>query len=446
MVTASFSRDYKLERYLSTVKLASVRVGEVTDVEKSADGGAEVTMRLDKGIREKLGGQPTAAIRPALVTGGVYYVELTPGGRGQVFGGHIPLERTTVPVELDHVLAAIDTDAQKGLQGFTRHFDDTLRQGGRDSIRRFLHEAPPALKPTGEVLASVRGTEPGQDLTRLVSGFEGFAAVFNRKQGQFADIIDSLGTATGALNAERGPVAETLGTLPETMRTTRVGLADLQGSLDRLTDTAPRFRDSARELDPVMRKLGPLVDDAGPVVDDLKAVTRDLHPALRRLVGVADKGTDMFRDIRGPVLDRVNGPIKDAVLSPWRGHGVYANGGNPHRMYQEIAYLVTVLNWAFQYHDQNGMFGRLAAGENASAGTGGSQFPRSFEEIFSESLLGQKPYGPQDYDQKKHAGLSPLLDQRSPVNKGMPALPAPGPAPVDGGNPLLLPMTHGGAK
>jgi len=86
-VTASFTRQYKLDPYLSVVKLASVRVGAVTDIERADDGGAKVTMKLDKGTIEKLGGEPSATIRPTLVVGGVYYVELTPGGRGGVFNG-----------------------------------------------------------------------------------------------------------------------------------------------------------------------------------------------------------------------------------------------------------------------------------------------------------------------------------------------------------------------
>jgi phospholipid/cholesterol/gamma-HCH transport system substrate-binding protein len=310
MINASFTRQYRLEPYQSTVKLAGVRVGEVTGVEKGTGGGADVTMRLDKGTLEKLGGEPTAAIRPTLVVGGVYYVELSPGGRGGIFNGRIPVDRTTVPVELDGVLSAINPSAQKGLQGMLHHFDDTLRQGGRDAIRNFLHQTPPALRPTSEVLTAVRGTDPANDLPRLVSGLEGFSAVFNRKEGQFADIIDTLNTATGSLNAERKPLTDFFGTMPETFRNTRVGLVDLQGSLDRLTDTAPRFRDSAQELDPLLKRLGPVLHDARPVVSNLNDVLDDAEPLLHRLRPVADKGTDMFEDIRGPVLDRVNGPVK----------------------------------------------------------------------------------------------------------------------------------------
>jgi phospholipid/cholesterol/gamma-HCH transport system substrate-binding protein len=441
MITADFDRQYKLEDYKSVVKLAGVRVGEVTSVDSEDGRGARVTMRIDRGIKEELGGEPSAAIRPALVVGGIYYVDLVPGGRGGVFNGHIPLERTTVPVELDAVLSAINPSAQRGLQGTVTHFDDALRQNGSTAIREFMHNTPPALKPTASVLDAFRGTRPDTDLNHLVSGLEGFSAVFNRKQGQFADILDSLDTSTAALNAERQPITETLATLPATLRTTRDGLGDLQGSLDRLTRTAPDFEDSAEALDPMLKKLGPVIHRARPVVSDLKDVLDDAEPMVHRLIPVADKGTEMFHDIRGPVLDRVNGPVKQAVLSPWHGQGVYANGGNDHPMYKEIAYLIANFDDTWKWHDENGVVGRIDATVNGDSATGGSQFPRTEEENL-ETLGLQKPNGPEDTSSKQK-GLS-QIERRKPINPGMKPVPAPGPFLGGGSDPLLMPLQGGG--
>jgi phospholipid/cholesterol/gamma-HCH transport system substrate-binding protein len=292
-------------------------------------------------------------------------------------------------------------------------------------------------------LASVRGTDPGQDLTRLVEGFEGFATVFNRKQDQFGNILDSLDRTTGAFNAARQPVAQAFATLPQTLISTRNGLSDLQVSLDRLTDTAPKFRDSVQELDPMLKGLAPVVSKARPAVADLKEALQDAQPTIEHLSPVARQGNEMFDDIKGPVLDRVNGPIKDAVLNPWHGSGVYANGGNDHKLYQEIGYLTYSLADDFGWHDASGGFGRLAAGENGSVLTGGSQFPRSFEEQL-ESLGVRRPLGPQDSDPKRDKGFgSDLGNTPQPVNKGLPNPPPIGPAPLlpGGSNPLT-----GGSK
>jgi phospholipid/cholesterol/gamma-HCH transport system substrate-binding protein len=439
MITADLSRQYKLQPYKSVVKVAGVRVGEVTDIDSNSAHGATIRMRLDHGIKDMLGGAPSAAVRPTLVVGGVYYIDLVPGGRGAVFDGHIPVGRTTVPHELDQVLSAINPSAQRGMQGFVHHFDDTLRQGGKDAIRQFLHTTPPVLTPTGNVLAAFRGTDPSSDLTHLVRGMEGFSAVFNRKQGQFADIINSFDRSTAAFNAERMPLAHTLGDLPDTLRETRAGLEDLQGPLDRLTRTAPKFRDAAQELDPTMEKIGPVIHRARPVVRDLKDVVRDAEPLVHRLIPVARKGTEMFDDIRGPVLDRVNGPVKQAVLNPWHGHGVYANGGNDHPMYKEIAYLIANFDDTWKWHDKNGVVGRIDATVNGDSLTGGSQFPRTLEENLESHGL-QKPNGPQDSSNSQKQ-LS-AIERRKPINPGMAPLPTPG--PVGGSNPLLLPIQGAG--
>lgn len=445
-ITAEFTRDYKLDRYTSLVKVAGVNIGEVANIDTAPDGGALVTMRVDRGIKDKIGGEPMAIVRPTLVVGGVYYIELIPGGRGSVFNGHIPVSRTTVPVELDQVLSPINTSAQHGMQGLFRHFDDTLAQGGSAAIRRFAEQTPPALRPTAEVLTAFRGTKPDQDLNQLVSGFEGFAAVLNRKDGQFANIIDSLNATTAALNVERQPIASTLHTLPATLITTRTGLADLQGSLDRLTDTAPKFRDSAQEFDPFLGRLGPVLHRARPVMRDLHDVLDDAQPLLRRLVPLVRRGNGVLDDIRGPVLDRLNGPIKHAVMNPWHGAGVYAGGGNNNTLYQEIAYLCVAFDQSWKFHDQNGPVLRLEAAENGDALTSGSQFPRTTEEMLQDH--GKRPLGPTDSTEShRDKGLS-NIDNTHPINGGMAPIPVPGNGTSStpgkhGGNLLMLPFERG---
>src|SRR2546426_11910441 len=69
-VEADFARAYKLEPYKSVVKIAGVKVGEVTGVKITDRHTAVVSMKLDDGTLSKLGTAPSAAVRPALVVGG----------------------------------------------------------------------------------------------------------------------------------------------------------------------------------------------------------------------------------------------------------------------------------------------------------------------------------------------------------------------------------------
>lgn len=132
-VTARFERMYKLTPYRTDVKLAGVVVGTITSEEYDEETQTSVvSMEVDEGVLKKVGTTPSAHIRPTLVLGGKYYVDLVPGGEDGSFGGEeIPLERTSIPVELDRVLSSLDKDAREGMQAAIGQFDATLREGGR---------------------------------------------------------------------------------------------------------------------------------------------------------------------------------------------------------------------------------------------------------------------------------------------------------------------------
>jgi phospholipid/cholesterol/gamma-HCH transport system substrate-binding protein len=374
-INAEFSRDYKLVPYKDVVKLAGVRVGEVTGVSKSDRGTTIVSMHVDSGVAQKLGDAPSAAIRPTLVVGGIYDVALTSGGLGNEFpsGGTIPLQRTSVPVELDRVLSTLDRPAQRGLQTSIKQTEGTLAQGGQPSLQQLLHVAPGTFAPAGAVLSAANGTRPGTDIPQIVVGLERTAAVLNRRDGQLGSILDSLDKTTGALAAASRPLADTINKAPATLRTTRAGLADLQGTLDRLQDTAPAFEPSAKALTPVLDDLDPVLARTRPVVSDLNTLLKGTRPLVKQLDPTAGQVTQVLDDVKGPVLDRVNGPIMDTFNNPWHGTGIYNGGGDDHKFYQEVAYLTSVGAGVFQYKDNNGGESRLMAGVGLNTPVGGTK-------------------------------------------------------------------------
>jgi hypothetical protein len=93
------------------------------------------------------------------------------------------------------------------------------------------------------------------------------------------------------------------------------------------------------------------------------------------------------------VLDRIDGPIADAVNNPWHGSGVYKNGGSPNKGYEELGYLGVVGALAWQTHDGNGDIARLAASGGGQT-VGGSAFPQTAEEYLQDLGL-VKHKGPQ---------------------------------------------------
>lgn len=353
-ITANFARDYRLKPFETEVKVAGVPVGVVTSVDRGPDTTADVDLKLDNGTLEKIGTEPSAEIRPTTLLGGNYYVELHPGGGRGELRGAIPRERTKTPVELDKVAAALQPPALGGLRSSVHRLDSTLGQDGQPALRDLVQHAPDTLGPTGNVLDAARGTRPDQDLPQLVDGLQSTARVLSQKQGQLDGIVNNLNTTSAALSRQNGPVADTIHDLPQTLQTARAGLGDLNGSLHELRRTAGPARPAVQELDRLLAKSDPVLVRARPVVHDVRQLLPDARAAVQELVPTSERATGVLNDVRGPVLDRVNGPIMHTVLSPWRGSGPYEGGGADRPFYKELAYMAANLNSTSKMTDRNG--------------------------------------------------------------------------------------------
>lgn len=384
-IEAEFPRAYKLRDHKSDVKIGGVIVGSTTGSRRSGNGTLIVTMQVDGEVRDKLGPAPSASIRPTLLLGGNYYVDLEPGGVGEYDGSLIPLERTSVPVELDRVLEAVGgEEARTGIRASIRQLDRVLEQGGTAAIRDMVKNAPATLDPATNVLRGILGTRPNRDLSKLVGGMHVTAKVLTEQSGQLQETLASLRASTASLAAESRPLAASVATLPKTLRVTRAGLADLRPTLEKLTSTAAEFRPAATELDGMLAKLDPVLKPTLGLLNNLKPTLDEARPLVRRLVPTTDKATGVFSDLKGPVLDRVEGPISDAVLSPWSGTGRYAGGGaSGNRLYVELGYLFSRGAGALSWNDGSGGHSRLAAGvaPNSVSGVGEPLSMRQYLEM-----------------------------------------------------------------
>lgn len=389
-ITAEFAQDHHLRPYVTEVKIAGVPVGVVSGVEP--DGVVEVSMKLDSDALGSLGTAPSAAIRATTVLGGNYYVELTPGGDPGRFSGTIPVERTSLPVELGDVIETLQPNARAGIQRAVERLDATLGEGGREAARDLLRDAPDALAPAGQVLDALRGASGADtDLTRLVSGLEGTARTLNRQQGQLDEIVGSLHDLTAVLDRKREPFAATVDGLPVDLATARAGLADLDGTLQRVVTTADDARPAVRELGPLLEEADPVLVEARAFVGDLRPVLADTRPLVESLVPTAGRATAVLDDLGGPVLDRVNGPILHTVLSPYVGTGPYEGSGSPDRLfYQEFAYMAANINNASKTTDPNGAMIPFNPGFGPGSVRGTDL---SFEQLLRRLAAAQKEQG-----------------------------------------------------
>ncbi|NKQ53217.1 MCE family protein [Amycolatopsis sp. K13G38] len=389
-IKAAFSANDQLYPNESKVKLDGLDVGVVTDVTPTQSGPVVVTMKVDSGTLEKLGSQPRAAIEPTTVLGGIYSVSLSQGGHSGTYDAAttIPVERTSTPVELDRVLEALPPSALTGLQSTVKNLDQSLRNGAGAELDTFAQKAPDVMQNGGQVLDAVQGTRPYTDLQSMVTNVDSLAGALSKNDGQLDGIMRDLDTTTRALAGGSKPLASAISTLPQTLVSTRTGMQQLGQTLDELTATAPAFIPAAGELTPALKKLSPVVAQARPVVHDLVPLLDDAQPLVEQLVPASKTATGVLDDVRGPVLDRVNGPIMSALLNTWHGTGPYEGDGGgdqaDQKFYQEIAYTFAGFDNVAKIFSKNGYTINFALG----TGTSGIETGKT-------PLVGQLPLVPQ---------------------------------------------------
>lgn len=397
-IEVQFPRDYKLEVNNSKVKMAGTPVGTVSGIEDGPRGSTTVSLKLDDGVLDKLGSEPSAEIRPTTVLGGKYYVSLVSGGNdGPFTGDMIPAKRTRIPVELDRLLPAFPRDARASLQRTTARLDQTLNNGGTDALGRVLRHAPGTLRPTSHVVNAFLGSRPQSDLSTLVPNVEAIATVLTQRDGQLENVIDSLNSTTGTLAGHSEALASTINSMPDTLRSTRAGVLDLRGTLSRLRGTANAARPTVHQLDPLLKELNPVLAKARPVVNDLRPLLADARPLVDDLSPVSQRGASVLNDVRGPVINRINGPIVQTIMREWHGHGPkYPHGGGTgNKFYEELAGMFTNIDNAVTKFDQNGHYLNFQPGAGTSSvmGTpfGMDQLMERLSTMFGPPNLPGKP-------------------------------------------------------
>lgn len=374
-----FAEAHRLRPSVSKVKIAGVAVGIVRTVEREDDGTTTVSVKVDDDVLDTLGTAPSASIRPATMLGGNYYVEILPGGRRGEFSGAIPVERTSLPVELDGLASAFPARAREGVQTATEALDESFEAPGSRALRGLLKAAPDTLDATGQVLRGMQGTRPHRDLRALVSGVETISRVFSSENAELGEIVDDLATTAQVLDDRRADLARTTATMPGTLDNTTRMLDRLDGVLDSLEATAEPAQPTVRELARLLEQADPVLAKARPVVRDLRRLLIDARPLVDDLAPIARDFQATFTNVRGPVLDRVNGPVMDQVLSPWQGTGEYAGGGADRPLYKEVGYMFSNLASANMMDANGSMISFLPGGGPGSV----SGLPFSLEQFFA---------------------------------------------------------------
>jgi len=283
-----------------TVNVAGVEVGEISRV-RLEDGKAIVTLKLEEDsvpvyrdasvlLRPKTGLKDMVA-------------ELTPGTRaaGELEEGRrIPIGQTQPDVNLDEILAVLDSDTRAYLQLLLSDGGTGLKGRGRDlanTIRRF----EPTARDTRAIAEGL--ADRRQNIKRAVHNFSLLVDELGGSDDRLAEFVENSNAVFAALADQDANLRATLQELPSALTETRAALGKADALADELGPTLQALRPGARALGPSLVQTRPFLRETTPVIEDeirpfvraARPLVTELRPAIRDLSALTPDLVRTFR-------------------------------------------------------------------------------------------------------------------------------------------------------
>ena len=362
----------------SPVRIAGVNVGKVQRVEAQAGTDTAVlTLKInDEGL--PIHKDATAKIRPRIFLEGNFFVDLRPGTPSSPAlddGDTIAVTQTATPVQLDEVLTSLQDDSREDLKDLLDGLgtalnreptpaedagvdESTVGETGAESLNDAADDGGPALRSTAEVNEALLGTQPGEDLRRLLKGTARATEGLVRNEAQLQDLVTNFNTTMGSLAAESTNLRASIRQLAPT-------LESADGALDSLNAAFPATRAFAREIIPGVRETPATIEAAFPWIEqtrrlvsqrELGGLVDELSPAAGDLARVTDASLRFLpqADLLARCATDVLLPTGDVVIRDEFTSGV--------ENYKEFFYGLVGLAGEGQNFDGNGQYVRFQTG------------------------------------------------------------------------------------
>jgi ABC-type transporter Mla subunit MlaD len=231
----------------TVVREAGVNVGKVTSIQRLGNAG-EVRMEISNaGL--PIHRDATLKIRPRLFLEGNWFVEVQPGSPPAPrlhSGATIPITQTAVPVQLDQVLAALNSDTRANLQEFLIEYGRALSAkptpaenaeqdpevrglSGAEALNRAASHGPSALRGTAIVNQALGGTHE-RDLSTQVASINRITAALDVHSQALAELITNFNTFFESFAAQSSSLRRTVAQLPGTLRTATHSFRELEAA------------------------------------------------------------------------------------------------------------------------------------------------------------------------------------------------------------------------
>ena len=317
------------------VRIAGVRVGDVSRAEITPDGRARLTLSLQKRYGAVFD-NARAYLRPKSPLNDMY-VLLDPGGppaRRLRPGAVIPVAQTARPIQIDEVLTHLDERSRQALGVLLAESDVAMTRA--DAL-------PGGLKATDSMLVNLRPVVEALQtrralIARITTALSDIATAAGEDDIRLARLLASARTTLETLSARDADLDATLAQLPDfndQLRRSSQAVAALGAELDPALDGVKAASDRlpaalagltavVDHLDGTIDRLRPVVDGAGSLLGDLRplaesgraalsdtvAWTPRLDPTTANLVRhLPDVGAFFEHGVSETGLEDANGPI-----------------------------------------------------------------------------------------------------------------------------------------
>lgn len=320
------------------------QVGEVTDL-GIKDGKALVTISIDDDAAPLHAGTVTRVEWVSAVGERVLTVEPGPDSNAEIPEGAY-VEAASSQVEVDQVLAALDSKTRKRLSSLISRLQSTV-DGREAQLNSTITQASGTVDALGEVLRAVGADGPA--IRAIVKDLSSLLDASADRRTQISTSVSNLSEVVSSVASEQEAISAMLKQLPSTLDTAGTTLGKVPSAAEETVGLLDELEPSTQRLRSVSKNLAPVLVDLRPTVAE-----------LRPLLGAADEllqQTPQLLDSSHAVLPDFNGMLSDlgpaiAFLRPYTPDGV---GG--------------LFNWgqAFAPYDGAGhtWAGLLAPGTNA---------------------------------------------------------------------------------
>lgn len=261
-----------------SVQVHGVESGKVTGIELQ-DDHVLVTFALDGDI--DLGARSSATVKVATLLG-THYLEVDPRGDGSLADSRIPLERTSVPYNLQDVL-----------------------EEGTDAIEEL---DPDLLAKALTTMAGTLGASE-QEIGPALQGVARLSEVISRRSDQVGDLLASARKVTDQLSTSSQDIVGL-------MKQTNLVVSEITARREAIHRMLVATTDLARSLTAVVKSTEGKIN---PALRDLNAVIATLNGQSKQLTHVLDVMAPALRYLANATG---SGPFVPLYIDPRHGPGL----------------------------------------------------------------------------------------------------------------------------